>query len=57
MRSLLIAPADERQLAEALLSGADAVIVDLAQAAGVRGRRRGLWPGGFSRRPAAAGPG
>jgi citrate lyase subunit beta / citryl-CoA lyase len=30
MRSLLIAPADERLLAEALLSGADAVIVDLA---------------------------
>src|ERR1700722_1491049 len=33
MRSLLIAPADERRLAEALQSGADAVIVDLAQAA------------------------
>jgi citrate lyase subunit beta/citryl-CoA lyase len=33
MRSLLIAPADEKQLAEALNSGADAVIVDLAGAA------------------------
>jgi citrate lyase subunit beta/citryl-CoA lyase len=33
MRSLLIAPADEQKLAEALNSGADAVIVDLAQAA------------------------
>jgi citrate lyase subunit beta/citryl-CoA lyase len=33
MRSLLIAPADEQRLAEALKSGADAVIVDLAQAA------------------------
>jgi citrate lyase subunit beta / citryl-CoA lyase len=30
MRSLLIAPADEQRLAEALGSGADAVIVDLA---------------------------
>jgi citrate lyase subunit beta/citryl-CoA lyase len=33
MRSLLIAPADEQRLAEALQSGADAVLVDLAQAA------------------------
>jgi citrate lyase subunit beta / citryl-CoA lyase len=33
MRSLLIAPADEQRLAEALKSGADAVIVDLAGAA------------------------
>jgi citrate lyase subunit beta / citryl-CoA lyase len=33
MRSLLIAPADEQKLAEALESGADAIIVDLAQAA------------------------
>jgi citrate lyase subunit beta / citryl-CoA lyase len=33
MRSLLIAPADEQRLAEALESGADAIIVDLAQAA------------------------
>jgi citrate lyase subunit beta/citryl-CoA lyase len=33
MRSLLIAPADEQRLAEALRSGADAVIVDLARAA------------------------
>ena len=33
MRSLLIAPADERWLAEALESGADAILVDLAQAA------------------------
>jgi citrate lyase subunit beta/citryl-CoA lyase len=33
MRSLLIAPADERRLAEALMSGADAVIVDLGGAA------------------------
>ena len=32
MRSLLIAPADEKRLAEALKSGADAVIVDLARA-------------------------
>jgi citrate lyase subunit beta / citryl-CoA lyase len=32
MRSLLIAPADQQRLAEALGSGADAVIVDLAQA-------------------------
>ena len=33
MRSLLIAPADEKRLAAALTSGADAVVVDLAQAA------------------------
>jgi len=33
VRSLLIAPADDERLAEALKSGADAVIVDLAQAA------------------------
>jgi citrate lyase subunit beta / citryl-CoA lyase len=33
MRSLLIAPADEQKLAEALKSGADAIIVDLARAA------------------------
>ena len=33
MRSLLIAPADEKRLAEALTTGADAVIVDLAGAA------------------------
>jgi citrate lyase subunit beta / citryl-CoA lyase len=33
MRSLFIAPADEKRLAEALESGADAVIVDLARAA------------------------
>src|ERR1700687_620009 len=32
MRSLLIAPADEQRLAEALECGADAVIVDLAGA-------------------------
>ncbi len=32
MRSLLIVPADEKRLAEALASGADAVVVDLAQA-------------------------
>jgi citrate lyase subunit beta/citryl-CoA lyase len=60
MRSLIIAPADERRLAEALLSGADAVIVDLACAAaagkeaaraiaarfleGTRGRRPALRP-------------
>ncbi len=33
MRSLLITPADEQRLAEALSGGADAIIVDLAQAA------------------------
>jgi citrate lyase subunit beta/citryl-CoA lyase len=33
MRSLLIAPADEKRLAEALMSGADAIIIDLAHAA------------------------
>ena len=33
MRSLLIAPADEKRLAEALTSGADAIVVDLAGAA------------------------
>ncbi len=33
MRSLLIAPAEEKRLAAALLSGADAVVVDLAQVA------------------------
>jgi citrate lyase subunit beta / citryl-CoA lyase len=33
MRSLLIAPADEQRLAEALISGADAIIVDLVCAA------------------------
>jgi citrate lyase subunit beta / citryl-CoA lyase len=32
MRSLIVAPADEKQLAEALASGADALIVDLASA-------------------------
>jgi citrate lyase subunit beta / citryl-CoA lyase len=32
MRSLIIAPADEKRLAEALASGADAVVVDLASA-------------------------
>jgi citrate lyase subunit beta / citryl-CoA lyase len=36
MRSLLIAPADEQMLAEALESGADAVIVDLAGTAPVQ---------------------
>jgi citrate lyase subunit beta / citryl-CoA lyase len=33
MRSLLIAPPEEQRLAEALQSGADAIIVDIAQAA------------------------
>ena len=33
MRSLLMAPGDEQKLAEALESGADAMVVDLAQAA------------------------
>ncbi len=33
MRSLLIAAADEQRLAEALMSGADAIVVDLACAA------------------------
>ena len=33
LRSLLIAAADEHRLAEALKSGADAILVDLAQAA------------------------
>jgi citrate lyase subunit beta / citryl-CoA lyase len=33
MRSLLIVPADERQLAQALTSGVDAIIIDLARAA------------------------
>jgi citrate lyase subunit beta / citryl-CoA lyase len=33
MRSLLIAPADEKQLAGALSSGADAIVIDLACAA------------------------
>jgi citrate lyase subunit beta/citryl-CoA lyase len=32
MRSLIVAPADERRLAEALASGADALVVDLAVA-------------------------
>jgi citrate lyase subunit beta / citryl-CoA lyase len=40
MRSLLIAPADEQRLAEALGSGADAVIVDLAQATPARAEAR-----------------
>jgi citrate lyase subunit beta / citryl-CoA lyase len=40
MRSLLIAPADEQRLAEAFKSGADAVIVDLAQAAPARAGAR-----------------
>ena len=41
MRSLLIAAADEKKLAEALNGGADAIIVDLARAApaGRAGRR------------------
>ena len=43
MRSLLIAPADEKRLAEALKSGADAVIVDLAGAAAAeRAAARGI---------------
>jgi citrate lyase subunit beta/citryl-CoA lyase len=33
MRSLIVAPADEKRLAEALASGADALVVDLALAA------------------------
>ena len=33
MRSLLIAPADEQRLAKALQSGADALVVDVADAA------------------------
>ncbi len=33
MRSLIVAPADEKRLAEALASGADAIIVDLARSA------------------------
>ena len=33
MRSLIVAPADERRLAEALASGADALVADLALAA------------------------
>jgi citrate lyase subunit beta/citryl-CoA lyase len=40
VRSLLIAPADEQRLAEALKSGADAVIVDLAQAGPARSEAR-----------------
>jgi citrate lyase subunit beta/citryl-CoA lyase len=32
MRSLVVAPADEKRLAEALASGADGLVVDLAQA-------------------------
>jgi citrate lyase subunit beta/citryl-CoA lyase len=41
VRSLIIAPADEKRLAEALASGADAVIVDLARSApGERGAAR-----------------
>ena len=41
MRSLLIAPPEEQRLAEALLSGADAIIVDIAQAApAIRARAR-----------------
>ena len=43
MRSLLIAPADEKRLAEALKIGADAVIVDLAGAAAAeRAAARGI---------------
>jgi hypothetical protein len=44
MRSLIIVPADEKRLVEALASGADAVIVDLASA-----------PAESMRAPAAAG--
>src|SRR5271166_801514 len=33
MRSLIVAPADEKRLAEALASNADALVVDLALAA------------------------
>jgi citrate lyase subunit beta / citryl-CoA lyase len=40
MRSLLIAPADEQRLAEALKSGVDAVVVDLPQAAPARAGAR-----------------
>ena len=53
MRSLLIAPADEQRLAEALESGADAIIVDLARARRREGRRRGLRRRGSSKRRAA----
>ena len=48
MRSLLIAPADEKRLAEALASGADAVVVDLALR---RGRREGCSAGHGGRFP------
>jgi citrate lyase subunit beta/citryl-CoA lyase len=40
MRSLLIAPADEQRLAEALKTGVDAVVVDLPQAAPARAGAR-----------------
>jgi citrate lyase subunit beta/citryl-CoA lyase len=46
MRSLLIAPANEKRLAEALKSGADAIIVDIARAAPtdkVAARAAGAW--------------
>ena len=54
MRSLLIAPADENRLAEALKSGADAIVVDLARAAPRKGggARRG---GAVSERDARPG--
>ncbi len=53
MRSLLIAPADEKRLAEALASGADAVVVDLAcAAAGERVAARAT-AAGFLRRARA----
>ena len=52
MRSLLIAPADEKRLAEALASGADAVVVDLAcAAAGERVAARATAAGFLKTRP------
>ena len=55
MRSLLIAPADEQKLAEALESGADAIIVDLAGARRRKGRARAAAAQFLKRRAQAAG--
>ena len=54
MRSLIVAPADEKRLAEALASGADALVVDLAVPRPTKGRRREPRRPGFSRRRARA---
>ncbi len=57
MRSLLIVPADEKRLAEALPSGADAVVIDLAQAAPTERMAARTLAGRFVKQAHGRGPG